>query len=348
MKYSGNNSGDFLFGITLTELVLMLFFILLLSSAFISVQKSSVIITLHKEKERIETENRQLRIKNRMNEKLSEEMLDSALRFKLRDYQEKDVKKEVRAIFKELSNQTVLIAENEALKAQVEQYEQNDALLDVNGDIADVLARKRALLNDLNELNATEDLQTLVTQLEREQERTQTLETALKEASEKEEALIEQNAFLEKSLKEHFSMSKEQLAYEQEILKGQIVYLTRKLNIGGGNELPPCWANKRSGKAEYLFSVTIGENDIHVVPRWPKYRQKELRKYKMLDQLDDKRMSVSEFLQLTRPIYSDADRKSCKHYLYLYDDALTKDGYKTKRLRLENYFYKYEDGSKQR
>lgn len=348
MKYSGNNSGDFLFGITLTELVLMLFFILLLSSAFISVQKSSVIITLHKEKDRIETENRQLRIKNRMNEKLSEEMLDSALRFKLRDYQEKDVKKEVRAIFRELSNQTVLIAENEALKAQVEQYEQNDALLDVNGDIADVLARKRALLNDLNELNATEDLQVLVTQLEREQERTQTLETALKAAGEKEEELLQQNAFLEKSLKEHFSMTKEQLAYEQEILKGQIVYLTRKLNIGGGNELPPCWVNKRSGKAEYLFSVTIGEDDIHIAPRWPKYRQKELRKYKTLDQLSDKSMSVSEFLRLTRPIYSDADKKSCKHYLYLYDDALTKDGYKTKRLRLENYFYKYEDGSKQR
>jgi len=348
MKYSGNNSGDFLFGITLTELVLMLFFILLLSSAFISVQKSSVIINLHKEKDRIETENRQLRIKNRMNEKLSEEMLESALRFKLRNYQEQDVRKEVRAIFKELSNQTVLIAENEALKAQVEQYEQNDALIDVNGDIADVLARKRALLNDLNELNATGDLQTIVTQLEREQERAQTLETALKEASEKEEALLEQNAFLEKSLKEHFSMSKEQLAYEQEILKGQIVYLTRKLNIGGGNELPPCWVNKKSGKAEYLFSVTIGEDDIYVAPRWPNYRQKELRKYKMLDQLSDKRMSVSEFLQLTRPIYSDADRKSCKHYLYLYDDALTKDGYKAKRLRLENYFYKYEDGSKLR
>jgi hypothetical protein len=59
-------------------------------------------------------------------------------------------------------------------------------------------------------------------------------------------------------------------------------------------------------------------------------------------------MSVNAFLELSRPIYSDADKKECKHYLYLLDDAVTKDGYKLKRLDLENYFYKYEDRSKQR
>ena len=345
MKYSGNSNNDFLFGITLTELVLMLFFILLLSSAFISVQKSGVITQLHEEKKRIVKENKELKIKNSMNNKLSEEMVESALRFKLQDREEKELKKEVKSIFRELSNQTVLIAENKELKAEVERYRQNAQLLKVSADIDAELARKTALLGDLKELNSTNDLHTFVAALESAQQKSLELETLLKAAGEKEAMLLKENALLEKSLKEHFSMTKEQLAYEQEILKGQIVFLTRKLNIGGGNELPPCWADRKSGKVEYIFSVTIGENAIRVSPRWPEYRAREIKKYKGLDRLFDRDISVSEFLKLTRPIYSDADAKECKHYLYLYDDALTKDAYKMKRLRLENYFYKYEDGS---
>jgi hypothetical protein len=348
MKYNGNNTGDFLFGITLTELILMLFFILLLSSAFISVEKSGVITKLNEEKDHVVKENRDLKIKNSMNQKLSEEMVNSALRFKLKVYEEKDLQKEVRSIFKELSNQTVLIAENEALKAQITALEQNGKLLSLNSDFEAELARKTALLNDLKELNSSKELQNLVTALDTAQKKSLVLETALKTASEKETELLKENAYLEQSLKEHFSMTKEQLAYEQEILKGQVVYLTRKLNMGGGNELPPCWVNRQSGKAEYIFSVIIGEDAISVSPKWPKYREKELRKYGNLQRLFNRNMSVNAFLELTRPIYSDADKKECKHYLYLLDDAVTKDGYKMKRLHLENYFYKYEDGSKQR
>lgn len=355
MKYNGNNTGDFLFGITLTELILMLFFILLLSSAFISVEKSGVITKLHednarvlKENKHVLKENARLKIRNSMNQRLSEEMVSSALRFKLSEYDGKDLKQEVRSIFKELSNQTVLIAENEALKAQIEQFEQNGKLIEVNSDIQAELARKTALLKELKELNASKELQPLVTALESAQKKSLELETALKETAGREEALLKQNALLEKSLLDHFSMTPEQLAYEQEILKGQVVYLTRKLNMGGGNELPPCWANRQSGKAEYIFSVSIGEDAIRVSPKWPKYREKELRKYGDLKRLFNRDMSVDEFLKLTRPIYSDADKKECKHYLYLLDDAVTKDGYKMKRLHLENYFYKYEEGSKSR
>jgi len=347
MKYSGNNNSDFLFGITLTELILMLFFILLLSSAFISVQKSAVITELHEEKERIANENRALRIKNSIHQKLSEDMLTKTLRFKLKEYKEEEVRKEVRSIFKELSNQTLLIAENKELKAALEAYKENAKLVELNTRIEAELARKTALLNELEELNATSDLNRLVSALDSAQKRSLELETALQAASEKEAVLLEKNAFLEKSFKEHFSMSKEELAYEQEVLKGQVLFLTRRLNMGGGNELPPCWIDKKSGKAEYLFSVTIGENGIKVAPRWPGYRAKELQKYKGIRTLFNRDISVNEFLKTTRPIYRDADAKECKHYLYLYDDALTKDAYKMTRLRIENYFYKYEDGSHQ-
>ncbi len=336
MQFHENGNNDFLFGITLTELILMLFFLLLLISAFMSAEKSSIITKVEHENERIIKENLDLKLKNKVSRTLSEQMIGSLLRFRLGEDKEQEKAKQ---IFKELSNQTKLIAENEKLKSKVEAYEVNEKLLKMDEEFKVQLSRKSSLLQLLKDINSTEQLQAIFTELE-------TLQKERTQLQKSEDRLRRENVLLEKSLKEFSSLTKEELLYAQEILKGQVSYLTRRLNMGGGNELPPCWANRKSGRAEYIFTVILGEYGIRVAPRWPKYRAKELRKYGSLQKLFKRDLSVDEFLQLTKPIYRDAEKKECKHYLYMFDDALTKDGYKTKRLHLENYFYKYEDASK--
>ena len=314
----------------------MLFFLLLLVSAFMSAEKSSIITKVEHENERIIKENLDLKLKNKVSRTLSEQMIGSLLRFRLGEDKEQEKAKQ---IFKELSNQTKLIAENEKLKSKVEAYEVNEKLLKMDEEFKVQLSRKSSLLQLLKDINSTEQLQAIFTELE-------TLQKESTQLQKSEDRLRRENVLLEKSLKEFSSLTKEELVYAQEILKGQVSYLTRRLNMGGGNELPPCWANRKSGRAEYIFTVILGEYGIRVAPRWPKYRAKELRKYGSLQKLFKRDLSVDEFLQLTKPIYRDAEKKECKHYLYMFDDALTKDGYKTKRLHLENYFYKYEDASK--
>jgi len=336
MQFNENGNNDFLFGITLTELILMLFFLLLLISAFMSAEKSSIISKVEQENERVVKENLDLQLQNKVSRSLSEEMIGSLLRFRLGEDKHQEKAKQ---IFKELSNQTKLIAENEKLKSQVEAYEVNEKLLKMDEEFKVQLSRKSSLLELLKDVNSTEQLQKVFTDFESLQK-----ENAKLEVNDK--RLQRENAALEKTLKELTSMTKEELLYAQEILKGQVSYLTRRLNMGGGSELPPCWANRKSGKAEYLFTVILGEYAIRVAPKWPKYRSKELRKYGSLEKLFNIDLSVDEFLQLTKRIYKDAEKKECKHYLYIFDDALTKDGYKTKRLQLENYYYKYEDASK--
>ncbi len=336
MQFNENGNHDFLFGITLTELILMLFFLLLLVSAFMSAEKSSIITKVEQENERIVKENLDLQFKNKVSRTLSEQMIESLLRFRLGEDQEQEKAKQ---IFREMSNQTKLIAENEKLKAQVEAYEVNEKLLKMDEEFKVQLSRKEALLAKLNDINSTEQLQDLFAELEMQQRLNAKLE-------EEEKRLHRENAVLEESLKTFSSLTKEELLYAQEILKGQVSFLTRRLNIAGGNELPPCWANRQSGKAEYIFTIILGEDAVRVAPKWPKYRENELKKYGSMDKLFYRDMNVSEFLALTRPIYRDADKKECKHYLYMFDDAQTKDGYKSKRLEIENYFYKYEDASK--
>lgn len=335
MQFNGNSNNDFLFGITLTELILMLFFLLLLISAFMSAEKSSIITKIEHQNELIVKENLDLQLKNKVSRTLSEQMIGSLLRFRLGEDESQEKAKQ---IFKELSNQTKLIAENEVLKGKVEAYEINEKLLKMDEDFKVQLARKASILQLLKDVNSTEQLQQIFTELESLQKEKARLTDIAKR-------LRQENGMLEKSLKVFSSLSKEELLYAQEILKGQVSYLTRRLNMGGGNELPPCWADRKSGKAEYIFTVILGEDAVRVAPRWPKYRAKEVNKYGSLENLFYRDLNVTEFLSLTKPIYKDAEKKECKHYLYMFDDALTKDGYKTKRLTIENYFYKYEDAS---
>lgn len=314
----------------------MLFFLLLLISAFMSAEKNSMISKVEDENDHIRQENLDLKLRSEVSKSLSEEMIGSLLHFRLGE--DKDQKK-AKQIFRELSNQTKLIAENKKLKGEVEAYESNTKLLKMDEDFKAQLSRKASLLESLKKIDSEKELKTLFLDLE-------TLKRDNAKLKIRDKKLQAENATLEESLKTFTSLSKEELLYAQDILKGQVSYLTRRLNIGGGNELPPCWADKKTGKAEYLFSVIIGENAIRVAPRWPKYRAKELKKYGSLKKLFNRNMTVEYFLNLVKPIYEDADKKECKHYLYMYDDAKTKDGYKSKRLYLENYFYKYEDNSK--
>lgn len=314
----------------------MLFFLLLLISAFMSAEKSSIIAKVETENERIVKENLDLKLKNKVSRTLSEEMIGALLRFRLGEDESQEKAKQ---IFREMSNQTKLIAENEKLKTQVEAYEVNEKLLKMDEEFKVQLARKESILKLLKDVNSTQQLQGIFKELE-------TLQKENTQLAVNEKRLRQENESLEKMLQELSSLTKEELLYAQDILKGQVSYLTRRLNIGGGNELPPCWANRKSGKAEYIFSVIIGEEAVRVAPRWPQYRAKELKKYGSLHNLFNRDLNVSEFLAITKPIYMDADKKECKHYLYMYDDALTKDGYKTKRLEIENYYYKYENVSK--
>jgi len=338
MQFNENGNNDFLFGITLTELILMLFFLLLLISAFMSAEQSSIITQVERENERVVEENLDLKLKNKISKSLSEDMISSLLHFR---HGEDKQDEKAKQIFKELSNQTKIIAENERLKRKIERYEVNEQLLKMDEEFKVQLSRKESLLAMLKDMNTTKDLENVFTELE-------TLKKALKKEDDELRLLSAENKKLAQLLKEFTNMSKDELLYAQDILKGQVSYLTRRLNMGGGNELPPCWANKKSGKAEYIFTVTIGENSLKVSPRWPKYRAKDVRKYHVSKRLYDNNVSVDEFLSLTKKIYQDADKNECKHYLYLFDEAETKHGYKDKRLKLENYYYKYEDGSKRR
>jgi len=113
----------------------------------------------------------------------------------------------------------------------------------------------------------------------------------------------------------------------------------------GGYGFPPCWADPATGKAEYLYRVVVREHNLGVQARWPEHRSQEVARMPGARELVAPALEVAQFRRMARPIleWSRAQQPECRHYVVIADRAQTKDGYKQKRLTIEDFFYKYEE-----
>lgn len=123
---------------------------------------------------------------------------------------------------------------------------------------------------------------------------------------------------------------------------GQFARLRNQCGVG----FPPCWLNGR-GEIEYIYQVSIYEDSITVEPAWPAHREAELADILGSRSLIGANMSFDEFRGPAQEVldWSEKQEPACRHYVILRDRAETKDGYKLKRLFIENFFYKFESRS---
>ncbi len=125
-------------------------------------------------------------------------------------------------------------------------------------------------------------------------------------------------------------------------LKGQVQFLQNKLNKGKGGDLPPCWANE-AGKAEMFLTVFLKDDFVSFEPAWPSTRTADAEALPNFTALMAKTTrSYEDFLQAARPISDLANQRECKFYVRLasqIDGAVLSD---RRRLMIETLFYKVE------
>ncbi len=107
-----------------------------------------------------------------------------------------------------------------------------------------------------------------------------------------------------------------------------------------GLGLPPCWSDAK-GRLEYLYAVTIHEDGVSVAPRWPAGRAEAVERIPGAIALPGVRLSLDEFDRRAAPILAWSEEKECRHYVYIRDEAETKDAFKRQLLEVEGFFYKY-------
>lgn len=110
-----------------------------------------------------------------------------------------------------------------------------------------------------------------------------------------------------------------------------------------GNDWPACWSDSE-GRQEFIFAVTLNENDLTVEGIWPSHRNDDIEFIPNAKALPSNSTSLSDFEKNAEPILNWSKEKECRHYVKIIDNTAPTSKVKYKRMKkiVEDYFYKFD------
>ena len=149
--------------------------------------------------------------------------------------------------------------------------------------------------------------------------------------------LKEEKSQLESKLKEFEKLGDCELAVNE--AKSREKNLRRRC----GNDWPACWSDSE-GRQEFIYAVTLNENDLTVEGIWPSHRNDDLEFIPNAKALPSNSMSLSDFEKNAEPILNWSKEKECRHYVKIIDNTAPTSKVKYKRMKkiVEDYFYKFD------
>lgn len=110
-----------------------------------------------------------------------------------------------------------------------------------------------------------------------------------------------------------------------------------------GNDWPACWSDSE-GRQEFIYAVTLNENDLTVEGIWPSHRNDDIEFIPNAKALPSNSMSLSDFEKNAEPILNWSKEKECRHYVKIIDNTAPTSKVKYKRMKkiVEGYFYKFD------
>lgn len=149
--------------------------------------------------------------------------------------------------------------------------------------------------------------------------------------------LKEDKSQLESKLKEFEKLGDCELAVNE--AKSREKNLRRRC----GNDWPACWSDSE-GRQEFIYAVTLNENDLTVEGVWPSHRNDDIEFIPNAKALPSNSMSLSDFEKNAEPILNWSKEKECRHYVKIIDNTAPTSKVKYKRMKkiVEDYFYKFD------
>jgi hypothetical protein len=149
--------------------------------------------------------------------------------------------------------------------------------------------------------------------------------------------LKEDKSQLESKLKEFEKLGDCELAVNE--AKSREKNLRRRC----GNDWPACWSDSE-GRQEFIYAVTLNENDLTVEGIWPSHRNDDIEFIPNAKALPSNSMSLSDFEKNAEPILNWSKEKECRHYVKIIDNTAPTSKVKYKRMKkiVEDYFYKFD------
>lgn len=132
-----------------------------------------------------------------------------------------------------------------------------------------------------------------------------------------------------------------QILLERNDAMGQNNNLRQQIvKLGNGLVHPPCWADAETGAIEYLYDITIHEENVTFARGWPDSRNTQATADTQITSVIGKYNNNNNHLIKSEPIYNDSIKKGCRHFVRISDKAISKDAFKKHLLAIEKHFYK--------
>lgn len=187
----------------------------------------------------------------------------------------------------------------------------------------------------LQEIKVTDDLLSKNAQLNEELQSLQRYQHLVQ--------ALEKNAIKEDSLQvvEQLLQQADVYRKEQQLLQGRVAYMQKKLK-GNGLDHPPCWADPQTGAVEYLYTITLFEQQIKIDAAWPEHRKADMLLIPGARNLVGQSVTPNQLQQRVKLVFNWSKQHECRHFVRIKDDQnISKKAFKRQLLAVENYFYKY-------
>jgi len=101
----------------------------------------------------------------------------------------------------------------------------------------------------------------------------------------------------------------------------------------------PCWEDEQ-GNREFIYNVTITNNQWRVSAGWPEDRRSDIRANPILQLPDDQSMTFEQWKSFANPIfeYGRAQPSNCRFIVRLFDRTTTKAAYQRGLRWVGRYF----------
>lgn len=134
-------------------------------------------------------------------------------------------------------------------------------------------------------------------------------------------------------------------AIEKNRLEGQLASAQATLTrLGKGTEMPACWANPKTGRPEYIFSVDLTSTGLVIHDEKLQHRQPDQALLPLGEIGFDTEVSPDAFRMQTSALWSWSKEHQCRFFVMVRDKTqpTEKDTYKRLLRTLEDHFYKLE------
>jgi hypothetical protein len=125
-------------------------------------------------------------------------------------------------------------------------------------------------------------------------------------------------------------------------LKGQVQFLSNKLNRGKGGDLPPCWVDS-AGKPEMFLTVFLKDDNLSFEPAWPASRLTDAQALPGFnDLMTTNTRDYDDFVRSTSAIKALGEKNECRYFVRLTSQIQSAPLSDRRRIQVESNFYKIE------